>query len=84
MTPDAPQGLRVQFADGTEREPRAVLYGGKTRFFGRRPRLDQWEVYVVGSAKPTGFTADLMPGRCSITFHMRYLIGEVDTAEGFE
>jgi hypothetical protein len=82
-TPDAPTGLRVQFADGSERAPDAVLYGGKTRWY-RRPRLDRWEVYVIGSAAPSGFTADRMPGRCSITFHVRYLVGEVDTAEGFE
>jgi hypothetical protein len=84
MTPDAPQGLRLQFADGSERTPDAILYGGRTPFFGRRPRLDRWEVYIVGSAQPTGFTAEIMPGRCALTFHIRYLIGEVDTAEGFE
>lgn len=80
-TPSAPTGLRVQFADGSERTPDAILYAGRTRWFPRRPRLDQWEVYVVAVAKPTGFTADVMPGRCALIFHVKYLFDEIDQGE---
>jgi hypothetical protein len=75
MTPRAPAGLRVQFADGTERPPDAILYAGKTSLwrFWQRPRLDQWEVYVVAPAQPVGFTADIIPGYCALTFHVRHL-----------
>lgn len=68
-----PAGLRVQLADGTERTPDAVLYAGRTSWLRRpfRPRLDRWEVYVIAHDDPIGFSADVLPGRCSLVFHLR-------------
>lgn len=75
MMPAEPRGLRVQFADGTERPPDAIMYAGRTAWWKvwRRPRLDRWEVFVVAPADPVGFTADIIPGYCELLFHVRHL-----------
>lgn len=74
MRPEQPAGLRVQFADGSERVPDAVLYAGRTGWIWNR--LAQWEVYVVGTAQPVGFSADRIPAKTAITFRIRYLAPE--------
>ena len=77
MNADEPQGVRVQFADGVEREPDVMLYAGRRwrRGPGLFPaRLDRWELYVLADDldhRPVGFTADTIPGRCEIIFHIR-------------
>jgi hypothetical protein len=51
-----------------------VLYAGRRGWIWNR--LAQWEVYVVGTAQPVGFSADRIPAKTAITFRIRYLAPE--------